>query len=236
MFLASARFLTLNVDEHAMAKKQRNKNPSNKQCEIFTCPDAFYAHGLCNRHYKRKLEGRPLIDRHFREDYSSHPSEPCENAVCLPLTKGFHTLIDAEDFDRIGMRMWSTSMSADGSPYAVQHPNIRLHRLITSAEKLDVDHINRDTLNNRKHNLRLCTDRENQGNRIKGGLGETSQYKGVFYSKGHNRWMAACKRIDGKRITKSCRTEDEAAKAYDLMAVEFFGEFARLNFPKQGDV
>ena len=103
-----------------------------------------------------------------------------------------------------------------------------------------VDHINGDTLDNRKSNLRLCTNTENCRNAAKqktaNGNPCISQYKGVTKTKStvngrnYEYWRAQiC--VDNKMIhLGNHKTEEDAAVAYDRSAVKYFGDFANLNF------
>ena len=107
-----------------------------------------------------------------------------------------------------------------------------MHRLIMNAPKgLQVDHINNVGIDNRRFNLRLCNQSNNQANR---GLDKdnTSGYKGVTFKKDKPRnkpWQAQIN-YKGKHYSIGYfATKEEAAKAYNAKAKEFFGEFARLN-------
>jgi hypothetical protein len=91
-----------------------------------------------------------------------------------------------------------------------------------------VDHINGDRLDNRKQNLRLCTQTENNQNSrcLKP---KTSAYKGVCWSKSKKKWIAQiC--ANGKSIfIGHYNKEQDAAYSYNLKAEELHGDFARLN-------
>lgn len=106
---------------------------------------------------------------------------------------------------------------------------IRMHRFLKGAPKdMDIDHINGDRLDNRQENLRVCTRQENLRNSKKRKRG-TSKYKGVYFSKRIQKWIA---RIGVNGVTKhiGCfEKECDAAKAYDLYAKKLFGEFALIN-------
>lgn len=101
-----------------------------------------------------------------------------------------------------------------------------LHReIMKPPPELVVDHINGNGLDNRKKNLRICTQAQNVRNRapIKG------RYKGVS-SRGGGVWRARIT-VDGRMIYLGDHlSEIAAAKAYDQAAIRFHGEFARLNF------
>src|SRR6185369_1147212 len=104
-----------------------------------------------------------------------------------------------------------------------------LHRIIADAKPGQiVDHINGDTLDNRRSNLRLCTTAEN--NRNTRGKNPKSGFKGVYPQFGTNTWQAKIT-VAGKVLCLGTfKEKEDAAKCYDLAAREHFGEFARTNF------
>lgn len=93
-----------------------------------------------------------------------------EYGICY-LYDGSECLFDKEDFDKIKDLTWGS----DGNGYAFARTGdrkdiirIKMHRLIMDApDGLDVDHINHNTLDNRKCNLRICTRSQNNTNKIK---------------------------------------------------------------------
>ena len=105
-----------------------------------------------------------------------------------------------------------------------------MHREIMHAPKgMVVDHIDGNSLNNRRSNLRLCTVSQNHQNRRR--TYGSSKYKGAWWDKRRNKWVAAIT-FKGKYIYLGFfDNEIDAGKAYDRKAAELFGEFAYLNFP-----
>lgn len=104
-----------------------------------------------------------------------------------------------------------------------------IHKMLLNPQRgngLVVDHINRNKLDNRIENLRLCTPKENSYNTSRSSEGK---YKGV--TKNGKYWnVCICK--DGQKYEmKKIENEIEAAKIYDAMAEELFGQFAGKNFP-----
>jgi hypothetical protein len=92
-----------------------------------------------------------------------------------------------------------------------------------------VDHINCDGLDNRKANLRICTQGDNMHNTRKYTKPTSSQYKGVYWKKADRRWAAQIG-LGGARIALGLfRSEEAAAAAYNEAATEHYGEYARLN-------
>ena len=111
----------------------------------------------------------------------------------------------------------------------------KIHRLVAEAFILNltnlpcVDHKNRNSLNNHISNLRWCTIKENNQNRSKR-KNTTSMYKGVYFEKKNNKWIARIYQ-NGHKIHIGCYVdESEAGRAYDRKAKELFGVFAKLNF------
>jgi hypothetical protein len=103
------------------------------------------------------------------------------------------------------------------------------HRYILDCpEDKVVDHIDGNTLNNRKSNLRVASQQQNCWNKSKLSTRKChSKYLGVTWVKATSRWQA---RI-GNMYLGRFQSEKEAGLAYDTYARKIYGEFARLNFP-----
>ncbi|MFA5753113.1 MAG: AP2 domain-containing protein [Bacteroidales bacterium] len=108
---------------------------------------------------------------------------------------------------------------------SIKGNTLLLHTLITGSPY--VDHANRDKTDNRKENLRPCTESQNQGNKISSP--NRQQYKGVSWHSIAKRWRARIKHNRCEKHLGLFDTPIEAAMAYDKKAKELFGEFARLN-------
>jgi hypothetical protein len=97
-----------------------------------------------------------------------------------------------------------------------------------SDPKIHTDHINHDKLDNRRINLRSCTNQQNHMNKSSN-KDSTSKYLGVSWHKNANKWQSSI-RFNGKQIHLGIfNNEQDAAKAYNLKAIELFGEFSNLN-------
>jgi hypothetical protein len=151
----------------------------------------------------------------------------------IPLTKGKVAIVDAEDYERLSKYKWH-AVNTGGKFYAYRCRNkrsISMHRIIMGEPKGKVvDHIDGNSLNNRRSNLRICTVAENIRNRRR--TGGVSRYKGVCFVKRLNKWQAEIT-FNGRQIHIGIfKDEISAGRAYDKKAKELFGEFACLNFPE----
>jgi hypothetical protein len=103
---------------------------------------------------------------------------------------------------------------------------VYLHRVLMNCPANEVvDHINGDTTDNRRSNLRVCSNVMNTKNLKKQANGITSKYKGVSYYKKGNNWEVS---VGGLYIGRF-KSEVEAALAYNESATSYFGKYARLN-------
>lgn len=158
----------------------------------------------------------------------------------VPLTQGLFALVDDEDFERVSQFKWCVIRS-HGIPYA-RHTDyaqgrrkpkrVWMHKFVLNTEQ-PVDHIEGDTLDNRKEKLRLCTRNQNAQNRIRNRTKKASKFKGVFIrndGKCRARPWYVMIWYDAKPHYVGCfKTDEEAARAYDAEAVKRFGAFARPN-------
>ncbi len=155
----------------------------------------------------------------------------------IPLTKGKFAIVDRAKYEELNNKKWYVQ-KGDGL-YAIHRhkgKTIWMHRMLMNAPReKKVDHRNNDGLDNRKENLRLATNSENNKNRRKMKGKFTSKYKGAFWDKRRKCWVARIY-VNGKLIhIGSFKNEIEAAKAYDAAARKYHGEFAKLNFPERSE-
>lgn len=153
----------------------------------------------------------------------------------IPLTQGKFAMVDDEDYEWLSKWKWCYQKTKkDG--YAIRggirngkQYTIAIHRVILNPNiGEDIDHINRNRLDNRRENLRICTRKENTRNR---GLDRDSMsgFKGVYWHKRVKKWCAHIK-VNYKDISLGYFIEKvDAAKAYNTGALKYFGKFSWLN-------
>ncbi len=154
---------------------------------------------------------------------------------------GKFSIVDDEDYEKFSIYRWYAHKDTTGLRAVRKQNNktIYLSREIMNAGKNTyVDHINHNTLDDRKENLRICNASQNMMNRSKQ-KNSKYKYKGIHRSfkkyKMTKPYAAQIKiQVNGKKkhiYSKDYKTVEEAAKAYDELAIKYFGEFACLNFP-----
>lgn len=154
--------------------------------------------------------------------------------VEVPLHGGAVALIDAADAAIVAPYKWHHAKVGGGRGYAkaiIARRSVAMHRLLLGHPAGEVDHINRDSLDNRRVNLRIAARWQNVANTGKRNMRTTSRYKGVSYKAERRYWVAQLKTRGRAYTLSSFATEEEAARAYDTLALEHFGPFAYLNFP-----
>lgn len=151
----------------------------------------------------------------------------------------FVVLIDAIDYPLISQHKWYIQIN-DGRKTPVvgtkistddgKKTTVKMHRLIMDAPSgTQIDHVNGNGLDNRRTNLRYCTGSENCANRRVLRTNKTSKYRGVYFAKAHNTFVASIKK-NGKNIKLGTfKNELDAARVYDKAALEIFGQFAITN-------
>jgi hypothetical protein len=160
-----------------------------------------------------------------------------DGAVQIPLTRGQVAIVDAADYPVVAGRRWFARWNKKtGSFYAESNSGNRtrgvsayIHREVACpGPGLWVDHINHDTLDNRRSNLRIVTNSQNQANQ-RPQVGKSSRFKGVSWRARTGRWEAYIK-VSGKKLPLGYhRDEVSAALAYDKAATEAFGQYALTN-------
>lgn len=155
--------------------------------------------------------------------------QPLEESYRLiPLTQGQNAIVDVGDFEWLSKFNWYAYWHENtNSFYAAKGDKLEaMHRFILGCKE-EVDHADRNTLNNRRNNLRKATKAQNMHNRKKLRT-NTSGFIGVYWYQG---WKSKIANNGKRHYLGIFSSPEEAARAYDEMAKKLHGEFAFLNFP-----
>ena len=132
---------------------------------------------------------------------------------------------DLEDYDKINYGSWAF-VKKDTTSYLINNKDKKyFHRLILNAKKGEVvDHINHNTLDNKKENLRICTNQENAFNsrlskRNKSGI------KGVAYNEKEKLWYG-CITYNSKQYRKCGKNKFDIVKWRLNLELELFKDFS----------
>ena len=159
--------------------------------------------------------------------------------ILIPLTPinlERYTTIGIEDRD-LALEKWFASTTK--IPYARRSDKTKafMHRVIFERiidRPLDsnefIDHIDNNSLNNRRSNLRLATPYQNQLNKFGRGI---SQYRGVSFSKKYGKWAVQIHYDDISTYLGLYDDEILAAQIYDAAARLYLDDFVKLNFPNK---
>lgn len=153
----------------------------------------------------------------------------------IPLTQGKIALVDDSDYEWLNQRKWYAAR--DRYTFYVlrgaRHKctSEQMHRLILGlqpGDKRQCDHIDGNGLNNVRSNLRVCTVTQNQrsSRKLRGG---TSKYKGVFWNYANSKWLSAIRTNKERIYLGSFDSEIDAARAYDIAALKYHGDFSVTN-------
>lgn len=162
-------------------------------------------------------------------------------AKTFQTTNGFTVTVDDSDYEAVVRHEWGAHKPPNSRSYYVTRREydrvakktrwISLHRqLMNAPPERWVDHWDGDTLNNRRSNLRYCTNSQNQCNQ-QVRVDSKTGFRGVDHVPSSPFYRAHIK-IDGKkRYLGQFATAREAALAFDNAARSLHGDFARLNLP-----
>jgi len=165
----------------------------------------------------------------------------------ITLGNGMVTQVDDADFEWLNQWHWTATHGGDYYYASRWNPKVKGQKgngpIIWMSQEIfgpvppdmKIDYIDRNPLNNQRSNMRLADKYQDSWNKGKqrgrNGKVPTSIYKGVSSAgKNSSRWVTKIT-VKGKKYARRFDTEIEAAKEYDRLAKELFGEFAFLNFP-----
>ena len=154
--------------------------------------------------------------------------------IISPKHGEFDVMVDDEDYEHLSSFHWCIHKSKR-SFYVVRNEwshnkptRILMHRLILKFPKDFVDHIDGNTINNQRSNLRIADIKQSQRNRRKQ-TNNTTGFKGVHFYKAYKKYSVHIghnhKNIFGGYFDNPI----DAAKRYNELALKYHGDFASLN-------
>lgn len=196
-------------------KDHRGEYMWNCECECGTISNIHSSH-LRRGHSTRCI--RCNTRRYFNRD-----------GYMVGLTrKNQEFYFSIEDLEVVGEYPWSID-SCGYATTTVKGKTVRFHKLIIESNGLEVDHINSIKIDNRRENLRITTHECNTQNQSKQKRITSSKYKGVAWYKRDSKWRVSIKHKNKNYHLGYFINEDDAAKAYNVKAIELFGEYSKLN-------
>ena len=212
-------------------EKNPNYKHSHRTCSVPNCKEKYYAKNLCRRHYHQQFYfgevRRTFLDKNEFLTEGEITQIFLYNGKQEIVAKA---LIDSEDYEKCKSVKWTGRKEI----YGLRVFNNKIGQLsefimnFKSTAMVVIDHINGNTLDNRKQNLQICTTRQNQMKK-RMQKNNTSGYRGVCWNKNQHKWQGAIVYKRKHFHLGLFSTKEEAALAYNKKAKELFGEFAVLN-------
>lgn len=205
-----------------------------KICSVDDCNKFVFGNGYCSKHYTQILRHGKIFQetRYCKNKITIHNSYAIVELrnirnIVVGLAK-----IDIDDIQKCSQHKWCLKREKIGC-YVVTMINkkqTRLHRFLFNETdpKIEIDHINHDTLDNRKSNLRSVSPKQNRRN-MQRPSHNSSGYKGVYWNGKKRPWVAQIKKSRQTKYLGSFETPEDAATAYNNAAIDMFGEYACLN-------
>lgn len=198
-----------------------------RTCSVEGCENKHKAKGYCRKHYDQFKKHGHILEKTYRDlneiiEYEDYAEIIICNIRCEEVARA---IIDLECIDAIKDYNWHIHNDV----YIINNQVGFLHRFIMNCpDDMVIDHINRNPLDNRRENLRICTQQQNTMNSSTR-CDNTSGIPGVFWYKSRNKWMAYIT-INGKRKHLGYfKTKEGAVEARRQAEIEYFGEYRRVD-------
>lgn len=197
-------------------------------CNVANCEKKHEAGGYCSSHYKQVRKYGHVLTRTYRDrniiiTYDNYAELILENIKCEEVGRA---MIDIFDIEKCKPYSWHLCKNGYVTAF-VNNKQVYLHRFIMNINnsKIQIDHINRNRSDNRKENLRFCTNAENGKNkRVLDS--NTSGHVGIRYDKRRNYWYASIE-VNGKNhYLGSSKNIEEVVKLREKAELQYYGEFA----------
>jgi len=210
----------------------------NRKCIVEGCNSKIRCKGYCRKHYQQLRKYGEICER---TQYDPNEIITYDNYAEIVLynkkqKENGRAIIDIEDIDKCRIYKWCLQKGEDEwSDYAktiANNKNLYLHKLVFSNEQyednLEIDHINRNGLDNRKNNLRIGTKNKNKAN-VKQ-INNNSGFTGVCIHKTTNQWRAYVT-VNYKSIHLGLFDNiEDAILARKNAEIKYFGEVVNNEF------
>jgi hypothetical protein len=198
-------------------------------CGISELETSRFINGMCWKHYQQ-VRKYGEVRRTIYDPNEFIVND--DNTIEIKLYDKYgsyksSSIIDVDFLELVKKYKWYEKNGYVRGAKACDNNKIFLHRLITNCpNNMVIDHINKDTLDNRLSNLRICTQKDNARNRdyIK-----SNKHVGVKLVASGN--YQACITVNYKTIYLGTFSEFECAVQARLDAeIKYFGEYSRSNY------
>ena len=192
-------------------------------------------HKLCSKHYQQLRRYGEIKDHNSRTVYDPNEIRIYDDYAEIDTYDQFGNVtytftIDLEDVKYLNNHKWRATLKGKNikRPYLVTGHNIYFHRLILGEPNSEIDHIDRNTLNNRKSNLRLANRTEQLYNTLKN---SKSGIKGVYYKENRKNlpWHAEFSFNNKRYFSPQYETKEEAVYYRYLLENLFTKDFLICN-------
>lgn len=199
------------------------------KCKICHKETKWLTLEMCTKHYNQYKKYGHCLDTNPRTIYDLNEIVEYKDYAEIILydkncNEKCRALIDLDDVEKVKNIKWC--LKSNGY---VHNGKVYLHRIIMDVDdNVFIDHINRNKLDNRKSNLRICTRQQNNFNRGKR-TDNTSGFSGVDFYKRENKWRARIQ-VDYEEIVLGLfSTKEEAIKVRKEAEIKYFGEYRNKN-------
>lgn len=199
-------------------------------CQVEGCDQEHHAKNYCNNHYRQFLKHGKILKRTMFDSNEFI----IEDDICrIKLydregNEKAEAIVDVEDYEKIKDFKWRLG----NDDIIISSNGKLLHHVILDFKFVNhdqqVDHKNGDRKINRKFNLRICDNSENNCNCEKY-KNNTSGYKGVSWDGVNNKWRAQIRKNNKVINIGRYKTRKEAAMAYNRFSAKYHKNFAYQN-------
>lgn len=178
---------------------------------------------LCGKHYNQFKRHGKILERTKYDPNEIKVLD--EYAIIVLYDKDANpiaeALIDKADIELVKNSKWCVNKNN----YVKNSKQEYLHRVILNEQDLYIDHINGNTLDNRRSNLRICSNADNLKHRVNLPKNNTSGILGVRFREDRNKWYAEIQYNGHKVNLGSYKDKEDAVKARLDAEIKYFGEY-----------